>query len=183
MRMRWRSSIAVAGAIATVLAARAGAAAPPDPCDVGPSSFFDVFVGDLDDDRGVRTRTLEWTARTSTTVDCSGMGVIPIDVWEHAVIALRKDENGDGDFDDPGEGRSRGRCQIVIDFTSAGVTVPFEGTVRGEIDGVQDDADIFYVMRATSPRGAHLELRHVGKLDLVNGMLDSLDLDDGALVH
>ena len=62
---------------------------------------------------------------------------------------------------------SRGKAQIVIEFTGAGVRVPLHGTVRG----VWDDSDIVYVVKARGPQGARIELEHSGQLDLVDEML------------
>jgi len=159
--MRWVVALATAFAAATL--AGGASAEPKVRCEVMPPAFIDPIT---DIDLGPKRSRVEWGAMGSTTLDCPDM-VIGTDVWEHAVVSVPSD----------GAGPVRGRAQIEIEFTGAGITVPFEGTVRG----VWDDTDIVHVISARSPGGARIELRQTAmvdfdsmtlELDVVQGFLD-----------
>jgi hypothetical protein len=157
--MRWFLPVVAALAAAALIAGGASAK-PKVRCDVMPFSFgevpADIAVGPQ------RTRA-EWMAMASATADCGPMGVLAIDVWEHASIVF-----------DHSTDRVIGRAQILIDFTGAGVRVPFKGTVRG----IYNNPAILHEIRASSPGGAKLGLRQTGLLDVGQETLD-LDVSEG----
>ena len=161
--MKWFLPIAAALAAAALAVAGASAKAKVS-CVGGPISLGDDIPADVRErPRGILA---EWTGAGDGLIQC-GTDIVAIDVWEHAYgIAV--------DPSDPTGNTFRGRAQIVIEFTGAGVRVPFKGTVRG----VWDDTDIVHVIRATSPGGARIELRQTAVIDLDADTLD-LDVDQG----
>jgi hypothetical protein len=167
-----RKTIRVIAAAAVTLATTgmltsSAAGAPPGRCDVGPSSLFDNATESGGDGLALVN------ARVTTTLDCPRAGVVAIDVWEHAVM--------EGFPDGQGIGALRGKAQILIDFTSAGVR-RFKGQVRGtaDCDGA-GDCVVTMEIRAQSPGGAKLELQQSGVYRTTTGEWLFLELDGGIL--
>jgi hypothetical protein len=174
MRSKHSSTFVVAlVAASSVALLGASANAAPKGCDVPPFSFGTVPADVSNGPKGILA---EWTStRSAVELQCAS-GIVTVDVWEHAIIGLHEDENQDGDFDDRGERKVRGRAQIVIEFTGAGIEVPFEGTLRGVRDTSSSPGPFGFEIDSlsSSSQGAKLRLEQSGQLDLVN---ETLDLD------
>lgn len=133
-----------------------------------PFTFGDAIPVDVD--FGPQRVRVEWEATSSTTLNCPGRQPMAIDVWEHAYSIPGARKNGEHVF------FLRGAARIVIDFTGAGVQVPFEGQIVGRVETSTEDWAL--AIRATSANGSRLELEHSGALDLQGETLD-LDVTSG----